>query len=117
MTTTQVAGRLVELCRAQDIFTAQKELYAEHIVSVEPAGAPVPRAEGIQAVSEKGKQFAAMIEAHHGGSISEPIVQGNFFTLGWKMDVTMKGMGRRNLEEVCVYKVENGKIVYEEFFY
>jgi hypothetical protein len=33
------------------------------------------------------------------------------------MDVTMKGRGRMNLEEICVYQVKDGKIVREEFFF
>lgn len=117
MTTKQVADRLVDLCRKGDIFTAQGELYSDSILSLEPANAQVPRAEGIKAVSEKGKQFASMIEERHGGSISEPTVQGNFFSLGWTLDVTMKGMGRMLLDEICVYEVKDGKIVFEQFFY
>jgi hypothetical protein len=33
------------------------------------------------------------------------------------MEVTMKGAGRVDMHEICVYKVENGKIVKEQFFY
>jgi len=33
------------------------------------------------------------------------------------LDATMKGRGRINLEEICVYQVRNGKIVREQFFY
>jgi len=33
------------------------------------------------------------------------------------MDVTMKGMGRVKMEEVCVYKVKDGKVVSEQFFF
>ncbi|MFI5187876.1 MAG: SnoaL-like domain-containing protein [Chitinophagales bacterium] len=87
------------------------------MVSIEPPHAPIPRAEGFKAVIEKGRHFATMIEARHGGSVSDPIVSGNYFTTGWTMDVTMKGMGRASLQEVCVYRVEEGKIVWEEFFY
>jgi hypothetical protein len=36
----------------------------------------------------------------------------------FKMDVTFKPQSRRfQMEEVAVYKVADGKIVYEEFFY
>lgn len=33
------------------------------------------------------------------------------------MDITMKGMGRFTMEEICVYEVNDGKIVREDFFY
>jgi hypothetical protein len=117
MTTKEVADRLVELCRQGNITDAQKELYSTDIESIEPAHAPIRSASGIEAVTKKGKAFADMIEARHGGSVGEPIVEGNYFTIGWQMDVTMKGMGRLNLEEICVYHVNDGKIVREEFFF
>jgi hypothetical protein len=117
MTTQEVADRLVTLCRQGQIQQAGQELYGENIVSIEPPYAPVPKAEGLKAVVAKGQQFASMIETHHGGSIRDPIVAGNYFTIGWSMDVTMKGIGRTSMQEICVYKVDNGKIVWEEFFY
>jgi len=33
------------------------------------------------------------------------------------MDVTMKGMGRLNMDELIVYHVKDGKIVSEQYFY
>jgi hypothetical protein len=117
MTTKQVADRLVELCRTGQIQQAQQELYDETVVSIEPAGAPFEKAEGIHAVIEKGKQFASMIEERHGGSITDPVVTGSCFSMGMILDATMKGQGRRLLEEICVYKVKDGKIILEQFFY
>lgn len=57
-----------------------------------------------------------MIEQRHSMEISEPLVKGKSFRIGWTIDATMKAMGRSKLEEVCVYQVENGKIVMEQFF-
>ena len=117
MTTLEVANRLVEMCRIGQVLEAQQELYAENVVSIEPDGAPMQNVEGLANVLAKGKHFASMIEAHHGGSISDPLVAGNYFSIAWSMDVTMKEMGRQSLNEICVYKVADGKIVSEEFFY
>ncbi|MES1221612.1 MAG: SnoaL-like domain-containing protein [Bacteroidota bacterium] len=117
MTTTEVANRLVDLCRMGQILQAGQELYAENIVSLEPSYARTPKATGLKAVAEKGHQLAAMIEQVHSASISDPTVEGNFFSIGWNMDVTMKGQGRQSMQEICVYKVNNGKIVEEQFFY
>jgi predicted ester cyclase len=44
-------------------------------------------------------------------------VAGDYFSIAWMMDITMKGQGRVKMEEVCVYKVKDGKIVWEQFFY
>ena len=117
MTTQEVADKLVEMCRSGQVLDAQSALYADNVVSIEPEHSPFPKAEGLHAVMEKGKRFADMIEEHHGGSISDPIVIGDHISLGWKMDVTLKDMGRKSMDEICVYKVENGKIVSEQFFY
>jgi len=47
-----------------------------------------------------------------------PLVAGSHFAVTFKMEVTFKPEKRRfAMEEVAVYKVANGKIVYEEFFY
>ena len=117
MSTQKVAVRLIELCRKGQIQQAQEEFYGVNMVSIEPAGAPIEKAEGLQAVVDKGKQFAASIEAHHGLTISDPVVSGKYFSMAMTLDATMKGRGRILLEEICVYKVEDGKIVFEEFFY
>jgi ketosteroid isomerase-like protein len=118
MTTKEVANRLVELCREGKIMEAQQELYADDITSTEPEHAKgMINAHGKQAVAEKGMQFASMIEEHHGGTISEPLIAGNHFSLAWGMDVTMKGAGRTQMNEICVYEVKDGKVVSERFFY
>ena len=40
MTTNNVAKRLAELCRKGVFETAQKELYADEVVSIEPFASP-----------------------------------------------------------------------------
>lgn len=117
MTTQQVANRLVELCRTGKVLEAGAELYADNIVSIEPEGAPVKVANGKKAVTEKGRQFASAIEKHHGASYSDPIVFGRFFSVGMMLDAEVKGQGRMKLEEVCLYEVKDGKVVFEQFFY
>jgi hypothetical protein len=58
-----------------------------------------------------------MIEEVHGGHISEPVVAGNWFSISWTMDITIKGQGRQNMKEIVVYHVENGHIVSEQYFF
>jgi len=53
----------------------------------------------------------------HGIVISEPVVADNFFTVSMALDKTFKGRGRVNMEELCVYEIDEGKIVCEQFFY
>lgn len=118
MTTTEIANRLVELCQKGEFEAAQKELYADDAVSIEPHGTPDFQKEthGLDAILEKGKKWSEMVEEHHGTHISEPLVADNSFAVTMKMDVTMKGRGRMNMTELCIYHVKDGKIVSEQFF-
>lgn len=117
MTTQEVADRLVSLCREGKVIEAGEELYADNIVSHESDPSPNKLTSGKTAVRAKGNQFAESLEAHHGGKISDPQVAGDYFSVAWWMDVTVKGQGRSQMEEICVYKVKDGKIVEEHFYY
>ncbi len=118
MTTQEVANKLVAYMRAGQIVEAQAELYADDIVCIEPEGTMAPHiTKGKDAVAEKGRQFASYIEERHGGSCSDPVVGGRYFSISMTLDATMKGMGRQLLDEICIYEVKDGKIVFEQFFY
>lgn len=117
MTTNQVAEKLVDFCRKGMFEDAMKELYAKEIVSIEPDGASMGEARGIEAVIAKGENFNQMVEEFHGMKVSDPVVADNFFSCSMEMDVTFKGAPRMTMEEVCLYQVKDGKIVKEEFFY
>ena len=118
MTTQEVADKLVAYMRAGQMHEAQTELYADDIVCIEPEGNMAPHiTKGKAAVAEKGRQFAEMIEERFGGSCSDPVVGGRYFSIFMSLDASMKGMGRQLLDEICVYEVKDGKIVFEQFFY
>ena len=118
MTTQEVANRLVELCRQGKMKEALQELFSDNAVSIEANDSMGPKQQnGIAAIIEKGKMFDSMVEEFHGAKISDPIVGGNYFSISWWIDTTMKGRGRSQMEEICVYHVKDGKIVLEQFFY
>jgi hypothetical protein len=58
-----------------------------------------------------------MVEQMHSLKVSDPIVGGDAFACSMVMDLTMKGRGRMNMGEICVYQVKDGKIVSEQFFF
>lgn len=119
MTTQEVADQLVKLCREGKFSEAVASLYAEDIVSME-AGAPPGQSresKGLAAVKAKGEWWQANHEVH-AAIIEGPLVAGSHFAVIFKFDVTMKAQNKRmKMEEVAVYKVHQGKVVYEEFFY
>src|ERR1051326_6729164 len=81
MSTTEIANRVAELCRKGKFETAQKELYADDAVSIEPHGTPEFEQEtkGLNAIIEKGKKWSEMVEEYHGMSVSEPLVSDSSF--------------------------------------
>ena len=119
MTTQEVADKLVKLCSVGEFLEAVEALYSTDIVSME-AGAPPGgsrEAKGLAAVKAKAEWWTANHEVHS-SVVEGPLVAGAHFAVVFKMDVTFKPQSKRfKMEEVAVYKVADGKIVYEEFFY
>src|SRR5258708_7311594 len=111
MTTLEVANRLIELCKEGNFIQAQQELYHADIVSIDPDGSKTVSAANMLA---KEQRFLANLEKMGAISYSQPLITGSFFTVVLKMEI--KNTGHRDLEEVCVYQVEQGKIVFEQFF-
>jgi ketosteroid isomerase-like protein len=120
MNTLQVANRLVELCRRGEFSQAQEELYAQDAVSLEPDGAPggpLGNVRSLDAIRQKAKAFEQTYETIHGVTVSDPVVAGDFFSIAMGFDATWKQGGRYAIEEICVYRVRDGKVVLEQFFY
>lgn len=118
MTTSEIAGHLVELCRKGDFEKAQKDLFSNDAISIEPHATQDfgKETKGLDAILEKGKKFSTMVDDTHNIEISEPLIASNSFACTLNMDVTMKGQGRMAMKELCVYEVKDGKIVSERFF-
>ena len=117
MTTQEIANQLVNYCRQGQFTEAQSELYHANTRSIEPEGSGWPAVEGLEAIKAKAEQWAGMVEEVHSVTISEPVIAGNFFSVSMANDVTFKEGGRMLMEEICVYEVQNGKIVTEQFFF
>ena len=58
-----------------------------------------------------------MIAQFYNSTITEPVVAGDYFYVGWDTDIQMKDQQRQTISEICLYKVKDGKIVSEQFFY
>lgn len=118
MTTAEIANRLVDACRKGDFEGAQKELYAEDAVSIEPHGTDdfAKESKGLDAIIEKGHKWSEMVEEFHECIVSDPLVADQSFAVTMTLDVTMKGRGRAKMTELCIYHVKDGKVVSEQFF-
>lgn len=118
-TTQEIASELASLCSQGKFEEATRQLYSPDIVSVE-AGAPPGQSretKGIDAVRQKGEWWVTNHEVHS-VKVEGPLVAGSHFAVTFKLDITFKPEKRRfQMEEIGVYKVADGKIIYEQFFY
>lgn len=118
MTTQEVANQLVQMCREAKYEEIYQTLFSPEILSKEPEGAMWLEARGLEQLAEKGKNWNEMVDEFIEGTVSDPIVAGDHFACTMKSKVKFKGAPEAvDMDEVCVYKVENGKVVLEQFFY
>ena len=117
MTTQEIANRLVELCRAGQYAQAHDELYSESAMSIEPVESMASTVDGLEAIKEKTKNFQARIQEIHSSETGDPIVTGKYISMIGKIDATMQDGNKMVIDEICLYKVEDGKIISEQFFY
>ncbi len=68
-------------------------------------------------IRKKALLFISYVENFYEQAISDPIVSGDYFALIWDTDLQMKGEPCKTNHELCVYRVQNGKIISEQFFY
>ncbi len=118
MTIQAVAARFHELAQQEKWFEIQDELFADDVRSIEPATANgLPNVQGKAAVRKKGEAIVSQVEAVHSASTTAPVIGGAFFAVGRMLDMTVRGVGRTQMNEVMMYEVKEGKIVLEQFFY
>ena len=116
MNTEEVAKKVVELVRKQAWYEAL-DLYDDNIVSVEAfsmsGGSPETR--GKEGVRGKIDWWVNAMEIHS-FKASEPFIAHDRFVVQYDAEVTDKqSKQRRQMSEVGVYTVKDGKIVREEF--
>jgi len=118
MTTKEVANHIVTMCRDGKVEEAKQDFFTEDTLSIEPAEGVLPKeVKGLEAIQKKAELFISMVEQFYGSTITDPVVAGDYFSVGWDTDIQMKGEERKTMSEICLYKVKDGKIISEQFFY
>jgi hypothetical protein len=115
MITQEIANRLVELNRVNDMETLFGELYSPDAVSIENWGPNPEVYTGMPAILEKGAKWQEDVAEMHSVTCSEPLVSDSSFAVTFTMDVTYKSRGREKMTEMALYTVKDDKIVKEEF--
>ncbi|MFT3678726.1 MAG: nuclear transport factor 2 family protein [Ferruginibacter sp.] len=118
METKAIAQKLADYCRKGEFEQAQKELYADDVISIEPEamGGYDKETKGKKEVQAKINKWMSTVEELHNNKVSEPLISGNSFAVVMDMDITMKGKSRTKMSELCTYTVKDGKITSEQFF-
>ena len=114
MTIQEIATQLIQLCEAGKFDETYQQLFATDAKSIEPDGST---AAGLTAILQKGEAFKTDVE-FVACKMGTPQFAGNYFTLKEAFYSIIRKTGEKKLmEEIAVYKVDNGKIVEERFFY
>jgi hypothetical protein len=115
--TEQVGQKVVELVRKQAWHEALDILYDKDVVSVEARtmDGSSPETRGINGVRGKVDWWLENMQVHS-FTANGPFAAHDRFVVQYDADVTDKNSKqRRQLSEVGVYTVKNGKIIREEF--
>ncbi|WP_426668286.1 SnoaL-like domain-containing protein [Mucilaginibacter sp. McL0603] len=112
----EIANRLKEMLSEQKFVEAYQLLFSEDAESIDPLNTSGQPLKGLTTLLEREKDFLSRVTTIHKISLSEPIIAGSYFTLSLKMSFDVKGQGHMDVDELCVYKVKEGKILSQQFF-
>ncbi|MGZ3945788.1 MAG: SnoaL-like domain-containing protein [Mucilaginibacter sp.] len=114
-TIEQIAHRMAELCREKKFMQAYDELYADESVAVLPPNLPAPYVKRLKTVIERIRQILSNVIIHK-IEVSNPLFSGNYFALNFHVDFTLKHNSRKDVEELCVCHLKDGKITWQPRF-
>lgn len=100
----------------QKFVDAYQLLFSEDAESIDPLNTSGQPLKGLATLIEREKDFLSRIVAINKITLSDPIIAGSYFTLSLMMSFEVEGQGHMDVEEICLYKVKNGKIISQQFF-
>lgn len=114
MTATSISQKLIGLLRNQEFLKAYHELFSEDAESIDPINAKMGTIKGLAKLIELEKQFLTRVKIR-AIVISEAIHSGAYFSIRLFMNFDMDGK-ESSIDELCVYKINAGKIISQQFF-
>ncbi|MEO1051586.1 MAG: nuclear transport factor 2 family protein [Bacteroidota bacterium] len=119
MTNQEIANRLHQLVKAGDYFTAYDELFDKDVVAKEPQleAMGLGEVKGIDSVKDKVAKLGEGVAELISREMSTPIVTDKHIAFTNIVKAKLKDGGDFNLSEICLYEIQEGKIVSEEFIY
>ena len=119
MSIETIANRLVELCRTGQHEQAYHELFADNASAHEMPGYPQNEITiGKEAILKKGEAWSKDVAEVLKMEVTDPLIYGNHFAIGMGIQLKKKdGTIGAFEQEICVYEIQDGKIVSERFIY
>lgn len=113
-TITAIAERLVELINEKEFVKAYQELYSENAWSIDPMYPELSPIKGLSTLIERENAFLNKVKIN-AVEASAPLCTDNYFSITLSMDFVTRNNNRK-VKELCVYGVQDGKIVSQQFF-
>ncbi len=117
MTNQEVGSRLVSLLRNGKFNEVYDELFHPDAEHIEPQSEHFAHVKGVAAIKAKDAAMQENIAGVQGMEVGDAIIAKDYIAIPYKMTVELKDGNQWPLDEVIVYKVQNGKILSEQFFY
>ncbi|WP_430906313.1 SnoaL-like domain-containing protein [Maribacter sp. 2-571] len=117
MTNQEVGNRLVSLLRDGKFNDVYDELFHPDAEHIEPQSEHFAHVKGVAAIKAKDAAMQENIAGVQGMEVGDAIIAKDYIAIPYKMTVELKDGNQWPLDEVIVYKVQNGKILSEQFFY
>ncbi|MCB9737349.1 MAG: nuclear transport factor 2 family protein [Deltaproteobacteria bacterium] len=114
MSTNQHDAKVNEMILSGQAMAAFEEFYADGVVMQENDDEPCV---GKDANRKREEQFFGSVEAFHGAELQASAVSGDTAFSQWSWDLTFKGAGRVQMNQVAVRTWKDGKVVKERFYY
>lgn len=106
--------RINELILSGKAIDAFDEFYADDVVMQENSDAPFVG----KALNRKRElEFFGSIEEFFGATLLASAVNGDTTFSQWSWDLSLKGMGRIEMNQVAVRTFKDGKVAHERFYY
>jgi ketosteroid isomerase-like protein len=116
MNTQEIAHDLVALCQQGKFDQAGEKYWADDVVSVEATGADA-ESHGKAAARAKGEWWNSTFDINE-VKVEGPYLHGDNFIVRFVMSTTNKQNGEKaTMDETALYRVKDGKIAEERFFY
>lgn len=111
----EIANGLKEMLSEQKFVQAYQLLFSDDAESIDPLNRSGQPLKGLTTLLEREKDFLSRARIQK-ISLSDPIIAGSYFTMSLQMSFDLKDQGHMEIEEICLYKVKDGKIASQQFF-